>query len=182
MVSAIFELESSDIVVDGIVARGIRYVKVDYNKNGLTSIRTDKKIEDKKINYTPIYDASVGYNQIEFSQLKDRGSVIDISKLEYQKKKDTKEAPTASPKDADEYSNIPSDSNVDEKVKEFKTSDDSTNNVDENELKNKVIEEQEEPSNIYSKILRERTEPKEIPDLEQFQDTEDVSNKMCISK
>lgn len=175
----VFELESPTPVVDGI-RRGIRYVKIGYNKNGLTTSKGNNR--SKKVNYTPMYDATVGYNEVSFNDMLNRGGVVEIP--ESKTKKETEVDPTKVPTDTE--SSDPSNASsiagdlqeqVDEVPIVWATFDDSTNTTDEDFISTMSREVRED--RFY--IPEEPSEPT-VPNLVDMNDTDDPSNKLCPPK
>lgn len=176
----VFELESPNPVVDGL-KRGIRYVKVGYNKNGLTTSKGNNK--GKKANYTPMYDATVGYNEVSFSNMLNRGGVVEIPESKT-KKKDTEVNPNEVPTDTEpseptQVSSVASalQEQVDEVPLVWSNFDDSTNTTDEDFIS--YVPNEFDELKMY--IPSEPSEPT-VPNLVDMNDTDDPSNKLCPPK
>ena len=182
----VFQLESPVVVVDGN-ARGIRYVKVNYNKNGLTTGNGNQKF--KKANYTPFYDASVGYNEVAFEDMLDRGGVVEIPESKKKNTKDSEKEPAGVPSEKEPTSvptemGEPKEFSYDDQVWEpssswatYGTKDDGSNTTDEDEIMKRI------PKDVYDFVPSEQssTEPK-VPNLIEMSDNSDPENKMCVPK
>ena len=184
----VFQLESPVVVIDGN-ARGIRYTKVSYNKNGLSTGKGNNKT--KKANYTPFYDASVSYNEVAFNDLQDRGGVVEIPESKKEKSKENSEKeptqtpseksePTMQPKEKEEPTEFTYDDQVWEPSSSwasYGTKDDGSNTTDEDAIMRRI------PKDMYDYIPSE-TESSEptVPNLIEMGDNNDPENKMCIPK
>lgn len=181
----VFQLESDKVAIDGN-ARGIRYVKVNYNKNGLSTGKGS--VKHKKTNYTPFYDASVGYNEVAFDLLLDRGGVVEIpeSKKEEEKKQNKEEPsnvpeekePTMQPTEREEPREIAFDDTVWEPSDtwaDYGTKDDGSNVSNEDEIIRRI------PRDMYDYVPEETKEPT-VPNLVEMDDVKEPKDKMCIPK
>ena len=182
----VFQLESSEVVIDEN-ARGIRYVKVGYNKNGLSTGKGSTKT--KKMNYTPFYDASVGYSEVSFDDMLDRGGVVEIPETKKDKSEgNPKEEPTQVPSENEPTTQPtemgePMEFTYNEEVWEpsaswasYGTKDDGSNTTDEDEIMKRI------PRDIYDFVPSDTASEPKVPNLVEMADVNDPENKICVSK
>lgn len=192
--NGVYELQSKDIVSDGRI-RGLRYVKVNYNKFGVTKT---KNLADKtnKTNYTPLYDATVGYNEIVFDDMQKRGAVVKIEETKKENSEEKivpsekgepnnipteKQEPTKIPKDIDEPSGSIDEQDFEEEMANKGAKlleDDSRGDSEEAEaiIQGLARIEQKQDPELYN--VTEREEPSNLS-LDSLEDTSDPEIKIC---
>lgn len=173
----VFELQSADMVQSGRT-RGIRYTAVEFNKFGLTT-STNK---GSKKDYTPLYNANLGYNEIGFNDMLTRGGVVEISpEAKKASAENSTDVPGQTPAETTEPTAKVREEPDYESLAErgARAIDDSSNTSEPANL----VEIARALSMLVEPILNPSAfEEKKTPKLTDLKDIEDPENKMCPPK